>query len=262
MSRWRWPLAALALLVVIALLAMLEGVQRRFVYFPDQHVPPPPAGIQEVIAQTGDGLRLRGWLSAADADGPLLLVFHGNGGDHADRLPLAEALRPHGISVLLAGYRGYGGNPGTPSEAGLAADARAWQERAAQEERPLVYFGESLGAAVATGLAAESPPAALVLRSPFESLPAVGRHHMPLLPLRWLLHDRYDVVNRIGEVRGPVLVVAGTADQIVPSSQSRAVYEAATAPKRWLAVPGADHNDGVLLDGPDLIAAVRQLLQG
>ena len=110
------------------------------------------------------------------------------------------------MSVLLFDYRGYGGNPGSPSEAGLAADARA--ARGYLDSRPevrsesVVFYGESLGAGVAIGLAAEWPPAALVLRSPFTSLADVGRRHYPYLPVRQLLKERYDSIGRIADLLG------------------------------------------------------------
>ena len=120
-----------ALLVVVlglvVLVGLLVGLQRRLIYFPGPAMPPPPPGIEAVAVRTADDLRLAGWLSRDRADEPLVVVFPGNAGTRADRLPLARALRPHGIGVLLVDYRGYGGNPGSPSEEGLAQDAQAWR---------------------------------------------------------------------------------------------------------------------------------------
>src|SRR6266540_3408251 len=122
----------------------------------------------------------------------------------------------------------------------------------------LVYFGESLGAAVAVRLALERPPMALVLRSPFTSLADIGRVHYPFLPVRLLLRDRYASIEQVGGLRCPVLVVAGDRDGIVPWEQSRRLAEAIPEPKRFVLVPGADHNDLELLAGRRLIdEAVR-----
>ena len=107
----------------------------------------------------------------------------------------------------------------------------------------IVYFGESLGAAVAVGLAVERPPAALVLRSPFTSLADVAAVHYPWLPARRLLLDRYPSIERIGSVGVPVMVIAGDRDDIVPEPLSRRLYDAANEPKRFVLVPGAGHND-------------------
>jgi pimeloyl-ACP methyl ester carboxylesterase len=165
--------------------------------------------------------------------------------------------------VLLFDYRGYGGNPGSPSEEGLAHDVRAARQwlvgEAGVDQGRLLYYGESLGCAVVTELAVEHPPAGLVLRSPFTDLAAVGQVHYPFLPVRALLRDRYPVAEGIARVQAPTVVVYGGADAIVPPSQSRAVAEAAADLRELVEVPGADHNDPALLDGPALVAAVAQL---
>jgi fermentation-respiration switch protein FrsA (DUF1100 family) len=159
-------------------------------------------------------------------------------------------------------YRGYGGNPGSPSESGVALDVRAAYrflvEEAGIPARRLLYYGESLGAAVVTELATEHPPAGLVLRSPFIDLAAVGQVHYPFLPVRALLKDRFPVVEHLAHVHVPVIVVYGTRDSIVPPAQSRAVAAAATGLVRTIEIP-ADHNDRALLDGPEIVGALVEL---
>jgi pimeloyl-ACP methyl ester carboxylesterase len=122
-----------------------------------------------------------------------------------------------------------------------------------------IYFGESLGAAVATELATEHPPAGLVLRSPFEDLAAVGKHHYPMLPVRALLRDRYPVANLLGRITAPTVVIYGAADSVVLPRQSRAVAARAGGPVRLVRVDGAAHNDPQLVDGQPVIAAVVEL---
>jgi hypothetical protein len=196
--------------------------------------------------------------------GLTVIVFNGNAGNRAYRAPLARRLAEHGIATLLFDYRGYGGNPGSPSEIGLARDARAARKylssRADVDEARIVYFGESLGAAVALALALEHPPRALILRSPFTSLADVGAHHYPFLPVRWLLRDRFFSVDQIGRLRCPVLVIAAERDTIVPLRQSRRLYEAAPDPKRLLVLPNTDHNDYELLAGARMISAIVDFL--
>ena len=193
-----------------------------------------------------------------------MLVCNGNAGDRSMRAGLAVAFNRAGFSVLLFDYRGYGGNPGDPSEDGLAADARAAQQWLARQPdvdpRRIAYFGESLGAAVAVGLAVQSPPAALVLRSPFTSLPDVGAVHYPWLPVQRLLLDRYPSIDRIASVSAPVLVIAGDRDDIVPMSLSRRLYDAAAEPKRFVLVPGAGHNDPELVDGRRVLTEITGFL--
>jgi fermentation-respiration switch protein FrsA (DUF1100 family) len=180
------------------------------------------------------------------------------------RAALAVALNRMGLSVLLFDYRGYGGNSGRPTEDGLASDALTAQDWvAAQPEvdsQRIVYLGESLGAAVAVGLAMQRPPAALVLRSPFTSLADVAAVHYPWLPARALLLDRYPSIERIASVSVPMLVIAGDHDDIVPESLSRRLYDAAGEPKRYVVVPAAGHNDTELLDGPLMLAEIASFL--
>lgn len=120
----------------------------------------------------------------------------------------------------------------------------------------LVYYGESLGAAVALGLALEAPPAALILRSPFTSLPDVASLHYPHLPVRLLLRDRYPSIERVGRIGAPVLVIAAGKDEIVPPHHSRRLYEAAGEPKRLAVIPDVGHNDREMLDGATLVGEV------
>jgi uncharacterized protein len=260
-----------AVVVVVLVPALVTGLlwalQRRLVYLP-QGAPGPVAaalpGGDDVVLRTADGLELAAWhVPAPSPDALTVLVAPGNGGHRGMRAPLARALAREGLGVLLVDYRGYAGNPGSPSEEGLALDVRAARSFLLQEAGVpagrLLYFGESLGAGVVTELATEHPPAGLLLRSPFEDLAAVGAVHYPFLPVRALLRDRYPVAERIARVDVPTTVVYGTADTIVPPGQSRAVAGAAARLHRLVAVDGADHNDPALLDGPELISAVRDL---
>ena len=163
--------------------------------------------------------------------------------------------------MLLVDYRGYGGNPGRPTEKGLAADAdaaMAWLEEQ-RGVRDVVVFGESIGAAVALGLAVERPPAAVVLRSPFTSLGDVARLHYGPVP-DWLLRDRYPSLRRVDRLAAPLLVIAGEADRIVPVELSRRLFAAAPEPKRLVTIPGVGHNDRALLDGDVLIDALTAFL--
>jgi pimeloyl-ACP methyl ester carboxylesterase len=145
----------------------------------------------------------------------------------------------------------------------LALDVRAAYRYLTQDRRVpqarLVYFGESLGAAVVTELATEHPPAGLVLRSPFVDLAAVARAHYPYLPVGALLRDRYPVAEQLARIAVPTTVVYGTKDGIVPPEQSRAVAATAGGPTVLVPVCGADHNDRALLDGAVLVRAAIEL---
>lgn len=237
-------------------LIVITMSQRSLLYEPDNNRPMPgpgllPASGTVLTLHTADGLELGAWFLRADASGrepgPAVLLFNGNAGDRSDRLDLAAALAERGYHVLLFDYRGYGRNPGSPSEVGLRADARAalaaLRERSEVDPAQILYLGESLGAAVAVGLAGEEPPAALVLRSPFASVLDLARYHYPWLPVAELiLFDHYPVVEQISRLEVPVLVIAARSDDLVPPEQSRAV--AGAAPEaQWLQLPVDGHND-------------------
>ena len=256
---------ALLLVLILGFLATVWVTQRWLIYFPTSGLPAPAAvrlpRASEVTFQTADGLTLRAWFVPADRPGRVTVLFlSGNGGNRAMRAPFAEALAARGIATMLVDYRGYGGNPGRPSESGLAEDARAARaylaERADVDPTRIVYFGESLGTGVAIRLATEQPPLAMVLRSPYTSLVDIGRHHYPYLPVSLLLTDRFASLDRIGLVSCPVLVIAGTSDAVVPADQSKRLFDALRSPaKKLLMVEGADHNDYELLAGTQLIDA-------
>jgi hypothetical protein len=252
------------------LLAIIWTQQRRLIYFPFGDVPHPDAigleGATPVSFPTADGLTLAGWFVArTDTPEFTAIVFNGNAGNRAFRAPLADALARENLAVLLFDYRGFGGNPGSPTEEGLAHDARAARDyvvrRSGANPQRLVYFGESLGTAVATSLAVDYPPAALILRSPFTSMTDVGRYHYAFLPVGWLLRDRYATIERISRVRAPILIIGGDKDRIVPVEQTRQLYEAAGDPKSLLVISGADHNDDSLLAGREMIAGVLRFLR-
>ena len=276
--------AALVVSVVVLLvLALLWGFQRHLIYLPSkgpvEAADASIAGARDVQLRTSDGLDLGAWLVPATPPGRegaraaardaaldvVVLVAAGNAGNRAVRAPLARALSRRGLAVLLFDYRGYGDNPGSPSESGLARDVRAARSFLVDEAgwRPdqIVYFGESLGAAVVTELAAEHPPAGLVLRSPFVDLASVGRVHYPVLPVGTLLRDRFPLVEHLAAVDAPVVVVYGGRDTIVPPEQSETVAAAAPELAALVEVPRADHNDRALLDGSRLVDAVVDLAE-
>jgi fermentation-respiration switch protein FrsA (DUF1100 family) len=251
---------------VLAIGAGMWAAQRRLIYFPDRRTPVfdlGGAGWEEVAFTTSDGLTLHGWYTAPPPGAAVVIVFSGNAGNRGDRAPLGMSLAAEGLGVLLTDYRGYGGNPGDPTESGLHADAAAAASfiHSRAPEHDLVYFGESLGSAVAIGLAVEHPPAALVLRSPFTSMVDVGRRHYPWFPVGSLLKDRYPSLERLGAVPAPVLVIAGDADSIVPVDQSRAIYDAAGDSKELLVIRGADHNDPELVHGPEVVSVTARFIE-
>ena len=262
----------LGVVVVLVLggvvMVVLWSLQRQLIYFPDSAAVPPADevidGARDVTLRTDDGLELAAWFvpaSGSPAQPMAVLVAPGNGGNRAGRAELAEELSRRGLAVLLMDYRGYGGNPGSPSEEGLAADALAATDALTELGFPperTIYFGESLGGGVVAALQAARPPAGVVLRSPFTELADVGSHHYPVLPVRFLLRDRFPVRGHLSSSDVPVTVIYGDRDSVVPSALSAEVADSAGNLFERVVIEGADHNDAVMF-GPRVADAVARL---
>ena len=220
-----WGVGA-AVLVYLALLGALFWFQRDFFYPAPKEIPVQPAGYEDVRIATADGLTLRAFYRPARPGLPTLIFFHGNGSDIAGSDRATRVLAAQGYGVLLPEYRGYGGNPGAPSELGLYRDgatAVAWLVAKDIPTNRIVAIGNSLGSGVATEVAARERLAGLVLISGFASLPRVARDHYPFIPAELLVRDRYDNIAKLPSVACPILLLHGTADSVVDIGNSRAL---------------------------------------
>lgn len=250
----RWTAGSILALGILAATLGWFG-QRALVYLPDRADPGPAQRHLErgsdVELTTADGLTLTAWRvdpDPATSRDLAVLYLPGNGGSRLGRVSVAQALADEGFTVLLADYRGYGGNPGRPSEDGLVQDAVAAQAYLADAGFPperTLYVGESLGTGVAAHLAERVTPAAVLLRSAYTSLGAVASHTFGGAPVGWAVRDRFDTLARMPAIACPVTVLAGADDSTVPSSQSRQVARAAPELFRWVELPDTGHNDAV-----------------
>lgn len=236
-------LRGLAALVLVGLAAFAaSGALERALLYPFDPTPAsPPAGLTQSSLDAGDGARLVVWSAPPARGKPTLLYFHGNGGNLAVRAGRFTAFARRGFGIVAAGYRGSSGSTGTPSEQALIADAVKLAETITG---PVVYYGESLGAAVAIALAEQRTPDALVLEAPFASLDAMAAHLYGSAALARILNARWPSRERIATVSAPLLILHGAQDSIVPPAQGRALLAAAaSADKTFLLVPGAGHTD-------------------
>jgi fermentation-respiration switch protein FrsA (DUF1100 family) len=255
------------LLIMGGLLLILE---KHLIYFPMRAHDVTPSGLglahEELELRAEDGVRLHGWFLPVKGSRWSVLVCPGNAGNVSHRLDRALLMQSHlKVDTLLFDYRGYGRSEGSPDEEGTYRDARAayrWLIARGVEPARVVLFGESLGSAVALQLAVEVEARALVLESPFASIPEMARAVYPFLPLWPFVRTRYDNVAKVSRLRMPLLVLHGERDEIVPFAQGRRVFDAAPEPKRFFAIPGASHNDTYVVGGEPYWRALRDFLDG
>jgi fermentation-respiration switch protein FrsA (DUF1100 family) len=253
------------LLVVV----LVWAFQDRLIFFPgvgrDVSMTPRAAGLdyEDVKLATADGETLAAWWVSPPTPRGAVVLFHGNAGNIAGRVPYAAMFHRLGYATLLVEYRGYGASTGTPSEAGTYQDAEAaWRyltETRQFAPARIVVMGESLGGGVATWLAARKKPGALILASTFTSVPDVGAPVYWFLPVRLISRTRYDNLSRMPEIACPVLVAHSPDDEIIPVSHGEALFMAAPEPKLFVRLAGG-HNDGFLYMQPAWTQAVGAFL--
>jgi fermentation-respiration switch protein FrsA (DUF1100 family) len=235
------------------LLVSLLLLENRLLYHPvraDKEWCQPPNPRVEDVSLEAEGVTIHAWWCPPAGWEPghgAMLYCHGNAGNLSHRADaIADWQKQRGEAVLIFDYPGYGRSAGKPSEAGCYAAAEAaydWlvENRHVPPQR-LILLGRSLGGAVATHLAVERPHRALVLISPFTSIPDMAQEQFPWLPGRWLVRNRFDNLARIGDCRQPLFIAHGTDDGLVPFAQGEALFAAANEPKHLHPMTGAGHN--------------------
>ncbi len=243
-----------AVFLYFALLFILVVFQRSFIYFPTTSEPSfsqygqLAKAYESISVVNEDGLRISGWYHRGkDRQKPLIIWFQGNGGSYADRIYSAQFYVERGYSILLAGYRGYGGNPGKITERGLYQDADAWVRMAASRLKfspdQMVLYGESLGTGIAVEMATRYRFKALILQTPYKSLRAIAQRQYPFYPITFLMKDHFDSLSRIQRIKAPVFMFHGDQDEVIPLSHAQTLFDAAPQPKSFRVIRGARHSD-------------------
>ncbi|MEM0987822.1 MAG: alpha/beta fold hydrolase [Pseudomonadota bacterium] len=263
MRRWLVRLALTLILGWSVAVAALLLFRHQLIYpFRDWPVATQVAGVsgaRVAEVQAPDGIPVYTWVVDPAPGRPTILYFMGNAGSLPAAAPRLQELALAGFGVVALNYRGAGGAPGAPSQAALIADALAVYD--ALLNGPPVIYGTSLGAALATQVAAQRPVQALVLETPFARLCQTARHHYPWVPACVLLWDEHwGSVEVIDQINAPLLVLHGDADRIIPIAHGRALFDAARQPKEFVTYPGGRHNDLRLYGaGRDVIAFIEGL---
>lgn len=250
-------LVFVAIVIIFFLFLGLRYVEQKMIYFP---IPFPegywdislfPGQIEDCSFQAEDGTRLHGWFVHAvnprNDSISTLLFFHGNAGNLSHRITNITYLIQLGINVFIFDYRGYGKSEGKPDEEGLYMDAiaayRYLISRDDVDTNRIVFFGRSIGGAVAVELAVKKPCEKLILESTFTSINDMTKEMFGGLPIHYVVHSKFDSLTKIGQIHIPLLSIHGTHDTIVPFEQGKRLFAAANEPKWFYEIEGADHND-------------------
>ena len=264
------------------LVLVLTILQRKLMYHPTvvAELSPQSEGhgdhVEPVKCTTEDGIELNGWhwkCESNDSDRPVVLFFHGNGGNRSHRTYDCQLFAQCGADTIIFDYRGYAENAGKPTEDGLHADARAaWKFTTEELGTALVrvfIVGGALGGGVATRLAADvcragTPPRGLMLRSTFSSMVDAASWNYWYLPVRLVLKDRYMSIEHAPDVTCPVLQVHGNVDRIVPIKSGKELFASFPDSSRtdvartFVELDGADHNGVLITSGEEVLAATKK----
>jgi hypothetical protein len=245
-------------------------MEKSLIFYPTSDIDRTPEELglpyENVTFTTEDGVRLNGWFIPSTEGDLTLLWFHGNAGNISHRLDNIRLLHEKvKIHIFIWDYRGYGRSEGSVSEKGTYKDATAalkyLRSRKDLDPKKFVFYGRSLGAAVAVDLALREESLALIIETPFASIREMAKLIFPFLPVGPFLRTRYDTLEKIRQVRGPLLILHGDQDDIVPYAQGQRIFEAAPEPKEFYTIRGAHHNDTFIVGGDPYFAALKDFIE-
>lgn len=252
-----YALPVVLVLIGLVVLAWLVGkAAPRLAFFPDtgEDVTPRSSGVEyeaQVIV-TADRERLMLWRLPRPDARATVVYFHGNGGNLSMWCDVLVGLWRRRLEVVAIDYRGYGLSTGRPSEPGLYRDVDATLQFVHQSVRrpgiPLVYWGRSLGATMAAYAASRRPPDGVVLENGFPHMRAVLETNPVLWLLSWLSTYRFATADWMASVKQPALVIHGDRDSVIPYRLGQRLYSELQGPKKFVTIPGGDHNQGLPAD--------------
>lgn len=265
LARLLWAFAALYLLAAV----LLRAFQRRLFYYPRRELASTPAELgldyRDVWLTAHDGHRLHAWYVPARNPRFTVLFLHGNGGNMSAQMDAVSAYHDLGCDVLYMDYRGYGQSDGVPEEQGLYADAdTAWHylvQELGADPHQIILVGRSLGGGVATWLAVQHPPRAMILEATFVSLPAVVAERFLFPPAYLVMNHTYPSRERLQQIHAPVLVVHSRTDQLIPYRHGKRLFAAAHQPKQMVMLSRGDHRTAFLVCNDAYRAGLQAFLE-
>jgi uncharacterized protein len=248
---------------------MMQWLTKQLLFFPEKGLPMQPCDVglsrfEEIFFESADETQLHAWFIPGSIANKTIIYFHGNAGNIAGRLPKFQKMYELGTNLFVFDYRGYGISQGRPSVEGLLADSRAAYQTLLDRGilcNELIFYGESLGGAMAIQLASEQKHAALILESTFTSIYDMGRYLYPFIPKK-LVPDIYRSIDYMSALQQPLLVMHGAKDTFVPARMGQALYDASTAPKHLVIFEDAEHSDIYDVASEHYLQEMRHFLEG
>jgi hypothetical protein len=247
----------LALVAYGTVFVLLVVKQREMLFVGGRTAEAPTAPFQVHRIAEHDGTRVTMWQAAARPGAPVIVFFYGNAGTLSDFADVGAGFHKQGFSIVLASYRGYDGNTGSPSEAGLMDDARAILGALPKDHGPVVLWGQSLGSGVAARMASEGRSDLLILESPYTSIADVAGRRFPIYPIHWLMKDPFDTFSVLPKIKVPVLIMHGDRDGVVPFDMGETLTHALGTQATFVRLPGSGHD----IDGGLAFAVAGRWLQ-
>jgi len=248
MNKFFYISLSLGLITYFIVLTYIYLFQRNLLYHPSDNSYQRDEinfDYKEIFIQNKKGIKLKAWLHEKDlVNKKTIIFFHGNAGNLRNRNYKLNELSKFDVNFLIVAYRGFSGNQGKPSELGLYEDARStldWLKIKGVKEKNLILYGESLGTAVAIETAQNKDLAGIILESPFTSMVELAQKYYPVLPVKFLLKDKYETIKKLPNINSPLLVLHGKLDDIVPFSMGKKLFEKANEPKFKYFIDDDDH---------------------
>lgn len=256
----KWPYIIVLIFFLISLCYLFyPKIENFFIFFPqasfDFHPQDLRMEYREVYFNTNDGQRLHGWFFPTAKPDPVILFFHGNAGNISHRLDNITRMVEKDLQVFIFDYRGYGKSTGRPSEKGLYMDGLAAYEYLLEQEKippeNIIFFGRSLGAAVALEVVTQKRARSIIMESAFTSTKDMANAIVLFRLFSWAIPPNYHNLAKIGRIHIPLLIIHGDHDEIVPFHMGQTLFAAANDPKYFLKLAGAGHNDTYVVGGED-----------